>query len=238
MSDRGKLFVGTSGFAYKEWKGPFYPEETKDRDMLTLYSERLPSVEINYTFRRLPSESTIEKWKTDTSDDFRFTLKASQRITHFKRLKDVQEDVDEFVRRARGLGEKLGTILFQLPPNMAFEANRLEEFLSKLPPVTRYAMEYRHESWNDPEVDRLLQSASVARCGAETEDAAVDQVPVTAHHVYLRLRKLEYADDELTVWSQKISKTLDAGHDVYCYFKHEGGGIGPAYAQKIKELSG
>lgn len=237
MTDRGTLFVGTSGFAYKEWKGVFYPEGTPDKRMLSHYSKMLSSVEINYTFRRMPSESTLEGWKSQSSLDFRFTLKAPQRITHIKRLWDVDEDVAEFLRRGQLLGERLGTILFQLPPSMRFERERLEKFLALLPPITRYSMEFRHESWNDPDVGDLLAAHEVALCGAETDEKSIDAVPLTASsYSYLRLRKEEYGDDEIAAWAKRVDEALSGGRDVYCYFKHEGGGVGPAYALALKGL--
>lgn len=232
----GRLFVGTSGFAYKEWKGVFYPEGTSEKKMLSYYSQVLGSVEINYTFRRFPTESSISGWKEQAQDGFRFTLKASQRITHFKRLVDVSQDVQDFVARAKGLGDKLGTVLFQLPPNLQFEQDKLSAFLSGLPEGIRYAMEYRHASWDSDLVRSMLTDRGVAYVGADTDEAGLGQVPVTADHVYLRLRKLEYLDDELVLWAGKISEQVSAGKDVYCYFKHEGGGIGPAYASRVKEI--
>ena len=229
------LFIGTSGFAFKEWKGVFYPEGTSDKKMLAYYSSVLPSVEINYTFRRMPDESTFINWKQQAAGGFRFTLKAPQRITHFKRLADCEEDVAEFVRRARLLGDRLGTILFQLPPNLKYDKDRLGPFLDALPPVARCAMEFRHESFADPEVDELLAANSVARCGADTDEAALRSAPVTASYVYLRLRKQDYAPAELSHWADEIRRQLAEGRDVYCYFKHEGGGIGPKYALSVKE---
>ncbi|HEU4866806.1 MAG TPA: DUF72 domain-containing protein [Actinomycetota bacterium] len=238
MTERGKLFVGTSGFAFKEWKGPFYPEGTTDKKMLAYYSSKLGSVEINYSFRRLPSESTLQAWKEQSSDGFQFTLKASQRITHWKRLVDCEEDVAEFVRRARILNGRLGTILFQLPPNFKYEREKLESFAAVLPPVARYAMEFRHESWRADEPKEILAANSIAYCGADTDDLALTEVPITAPHVYLRLRKEEYGEEELESWASKVSTVLDAGHDVYCYFKHEGGGVGPAYALAVEKAAG
>lgn len=234
----GSLFVGTSGFAYKEWKGPFYPEKTPDKEMLTHYAQRLPSVEINYTFRRLPSESTFAVWKAQAGEGFRFTLKASQRITHFKRLKSVQEDVDEFLRRARLLESKLGVILFQTPPNLAFDPDVLQAFADGLPAPFLYAMETRHASFKSKEAQSILKKNGIAFCGAETQDEAVENIPITSNHVYLRLRKEEYTADELANWSKKLREVMDGGHDVYCYFKHEGGGVGPEYALSVKEQVG
>lgn len=234
----GTLYAGTSGFAYGEWKGVFYPEGLPGREMLSWYARHLPSVEINYTFRRLPAEATVEGWRSQTPEGFRFTLKASQRITHVKRLNDVQEEVDEFVRRARLLGDRLGTILFQLPPNLRYERGRLETFLAALPPVCRYAVEFRHESWTDPEVTELLAANGVALCGADTEERLIDAVPVTAGHAYLRLRREGYGDEEIAEWAKRIGGVVAGGRDVYCYFKHEGGGIGPAYARALLEAAG
>jgi uncharacterized protein YecE (DUF72 family) len=238
MTERGNLYVGTSGFAFKEWKGPFYPEGTTDKKMLAYYSSKLGSVEINYSFRRLPSESTLLAWREQSTDGFQFTLKASQRITHFKRLMDCEEDVAEFVRRARLLGDRLGTILFQLPPNFKYEPDKLEAFAAVLPPVARYAMEFRHESWRADEPKQILKAHGIAYCGADTDDLALEEVPVTAPHVYLRLRKEEYGDEELKSWSEKVAQVLEGGRDVYCYFKHEGGGVGPAYALAVEQAAG
>lgn len=233
----GKLYAGTSGFAFQEWKGSFYPEGTPDGKMLQYYSRQLGTVEINYTFRRMPSEPTLEKWKTQVSEGFQFTLKAPQRITHFKKLRDTQEDVAEFVRRARLLGDRLGTILFQLPPTFRYESGILEAFLGSLPAGGRYAMEFRHESFKDQQAISLLAQHGVACCGADTDEAALDMPPVTAPHVYLRLRKEHYSDQELAGWGVKVGRLLAEGSHVYCYFKHEGGGVGPRYAQALEKAA-
>lgn len=235
MTERGELFVGTSGFAFKEWKGVFYPEGVTDKKMLSYYSTVLDSVEINYTFRRMPAETTLEGWKEQCGESFRFTLKAPQRITHFKRLKDVGDDVDEFVRRARLLGDRLGIVLFQLPPNMKYDQVLLKSFLDGLPPIARYAMEFRNETWNTAEVDDLLTAASVARCGADTEAVPMKSLPSQAGHIYLRMRKEDYAPTEIEMWAGKANESLDSGKDVYCYFKHEDGAAGPAFAQAFKQ---
>lgn len=231
----GHLYIGTSGFAFKEWKGNFYPEGVTDKQMLSYYSSVLGSVEINYTFRRMPSESTLESWRSQATEGFLFTLKAPQRITHSRRLKDVRDDVDEFVRRARRLEDRLGTILFQLPPNMKYDRDRLERFLDDLPQGVRFAMEFRHESWDDPEVKVSLAGREVAFCGADTQAKPLKGVPAADGHAYLRLRKEEYSDEELDHWGKQIAETMESGRDVFCYLKHEGGGIGPQYAIRIKE---
>ncbi|HEU5004227.1 MAG TPA: DUF72 domain-containing protein [Actinomycetota bacterium] len=234
----GTLYVGTSGYAYKEWKGPFYPEDLAQSKFLTYYAAQLPSVEINYTFRHLPSDAVLETWRTQTPDGFRLTLKASQRITHFKRLVGAEADVEEFLRRAVSLGDRLGVVLFQLPPNFKYQRAVLEPFLASLPPVVRVAMEFRHESWAEPEAVDLMRAHNVAVCGADTAEHPLAAVPVTAPHVYLRLRKEDYAPEELTAWGGRVRETLAGGSDVYCYFKHEGGGIGPAYAGALRTAAG
>lgn len=230
----GTLYVGTSGYAYVPWKGPFYPEDLPQSKFLGYYATQLPSVEINYTFRHLPSETTLEAWRNQTPDGFRLTLKASQRITHFKRLAGAEADVEEFLRRAMSLGDRLGVVLFQLPPNFRYQRAVLEPFLASLPPAVRAAMEFRHESWSEPEAIDLLRAHGVAICGADTAEHPLAAVPVTAPHVYLRLRKEEYTGEELAAWGQRVRDTLAGGPDVYCYFKHEGGGIGPAYARSLR----
>lgn len=230
----GTLYVGTSGFAYKEWKGPFYPEDLAQAKFLSYYARQLSSVEINYTFRHLPSDSVLETWCSQTPDGFRLTLKASQRITHFKRLVGAEADVEEFLRRALTLGDRLGVVLFQLPPNFAYRREVLEPFLGLLPPAVRVAMEFRHESWNDPEATALLEAHHVARCAADTDEKPLAAIPLTAPHVYLRLRKLDYAPEEIAAWAGRVRAALDEGREVYCYFKHEGGGAGPAYALALR----
>lgn len=232
--DRGQLFVGTSGFAFKEWKGSFYPEGVTDKKMLSHYSSVLPSVEINYTFRRMPTESTIENWRTQAAEGFKLSLKAPQRITHIKRLNDVQDDVDEFVRVVRGLQDRLGAILFQLPPSFRFDRERLEKFLAGLPPVCAFAMEFRHDSWTVAEVKELLAKSNVAFCGADTDERALEEVPATAGHAYLRLRRQEYSAEDLSMWGKRVGEFLNKGSDVYCYFKHEGGTVGPEYAKALR----
>ncbi len=234
MTGRGALYAGTSGFAFKEWKGSFYPAGLSDRKMLGFYSRQLRTVEINYTFRKMPSERTVRNWKEQAAEGFSFTLKAPQRITHFKRLQDAEEDVAEFIRLARLLDDRLGTILFQLPPTFKYAPAVLEPFLAALPPVARYAMEFRHESWAGGETAELLAGHGVAYCGADTEQAPLEEPPVTAPHAYLRLRKEQYAEEEIRSWGTKIRTLLDKGADVFCYFKHEGGGVGPAYALALE----
>jgi uncharacterized protein YecE (DUF72 family) len=228
----GTLYLGTSGYAYAEWKGVFYPEGLKSRETLSYYASRFRSVEINYTFRHHPSEKTLEQWRSQTPDGFAFTLKAHQNITHRQRLKDAGDAVAFFVERARVLGDRLGTILFQCPPSLRFEQERLEGFLAVLPAGGRYAMEFRHPSWE--EARPLLVERGVAWCMAETDDASAGPDAFEPFG-YLRLRKEAYAEGEIDAWASRVGGALEGGHDVYCYFKHEEKGIGPVYAERLGE---
>jgi uncharacterized protein YecE (DUF72 family) len=232
----GTLYLGTSGFAYDEWKGPFYPEKAKQREMLPFYATRFNSVEINYTFRQQPAETTLATWREATPDGFVFTLKAHQRITHWLRLADADEAVSAFLDRARVLGPRLGTILFQCPPNLPFDRKLIEGFLAYLPPTFRYAFEFRHPSWS--EAGSILASQGAAWCVAETNDSAMGAdftIPATPFS-YLRLRKTEYSDEELAAWSRRIGSVLAQGSDVFCYFKHEEKGAGPILAERMAAL--
>ncbi|MGH2712213.1 MAG: DUF72 domain-containing protein [Actinomycetota bacterium] len=231
----GKLFVGTSGFAYKEWKGHFYPEDLKDADMLSFYGSKLSSVEINYTFRRFPVEKTLRRWADLAPQGFRLALKAHGRITHTRRLKDCDTDVSEFLQLAKLLGEHLGPILFQCPPTLQYDRGLIESFLGYLPPVAPFAFEFRHESW-DAARD-LLAEHGVAWCTAETEAKAVDRSAIPSEpFAYLRLRLEDYSDEDIAEWAKGIASTLESGRDVYAYFKHEEGAAAPRFAQALQEL--
>ena len=231
----GSLYLGTSGFAYPEWKGVFYPEETTDAGMLPFYASRFRSVEINYTFRRVPEEKTLRAWAERTPPAFRFTLKAHQRITHTLRLRDGPQGASAFVERARILGDRLGTILFQCPPTLPYDRSLLESFVGSLPGGTRYAMEFRHPSWEDAKP--ILEERGVAWCVAETDEAPVRPPAFTRRPFgYLRLRKETYDEPELAAWALAIRDALDEGTDVYCYLKHEEKGSGARYAERLGEL--
>ena len=234
-SETGKLFLGTSGFSYDEWKGVFYPEEVKQKGRLAYYASQFPSVEINYSFRRLPSEKTLTEWRSQVPEGFQFTLKASQRITHFKRLADADEEVGVFLERARLLGNRLGPILFQCPPNLQFDKGLIESFLAYLPPIAQYAFEFRHPSWE--EARELLAAQGVAWCVAETDENARSALSWEPFG-YLRLRKTEYSDDEVKEWAGLIGPALEGGNDVYCYFKHEDEGMSPQMAKRLETLLG
>jgi uncharacterized protein YecE (DUF72 family) len=229
----GTFYLGTSGFAYQEWKGPFYPENLKDAEMLPFYAGRFPSVEINYTFRRSPAEKTLTNWAERTPESFRFALKAHQRITHTLRLANADESVSIFLDRVGSLGERLGPILFQCPPTLRFDRQLIESFLAYLPPTFRYAMEFRHPSWE--EARKILEEQGAAWCVAETDEKGAGE-PSWEPFGYLRLRKEEYTDAELIAWNERIRGALASGRDVYCYFKHEEKGTGPAQAERLSRL--
>ncbi|HEU4527838.1 MAG TPA: DUF72 domain-containing protein [Actinomycetota bacterium] len=234
----GTLYVGTSGFSYDEWKhGVFYPEGLKNREMLSYYASRFPSVEINYTFRRYPSEKSLTTWREQTPEHFRFTLKANQRITHFKRLADADDDVRDFLNAGKVLGERLGTVLYQCPPSLHYDRGLIEAFVGYLPPQPRAAMEFRHPSWR--EARDLLLAQGVAWCVAETDeqDPGPDDLSWEPFG-FLRLRKTEYSDEELKAWAERIGPALDAGHDIYCYFKHGDEGASPKMADRLTDMLG
>jgi uncharacterized protein YecE (DUF72 family) len=228
----GTLYVGTSGFAYKEWKGVFYPDGLKDREMLSFYASRLPSVEINYTFRRQPTEKTLTTWREATPEGFRFTLKANQRITHVLRLDQADDEVRDFLERARLLGTRQGPILFQCPPTLKFDRSRIEAFVGYLPPGVLAAMEFRHPSWQ--EARPILAAQGVAWCTAETEEKEADE-PSWEPFGFLRLRKTAYSDDDLKKWVERITPPLEEDRDVYCYFKHEDGAASAKMAQRLRQ---
>ncbi|MGZ4130640.1 MAG: DUF72 domain-containing protein [Actinomycetota bacterium] len=232
----GTLYLGTSGFSYDGWKhGVFYPEGLKNREMLSYYASVFPSVEINYTFRRFPTEKSITSWRDETPESFRFTLKANQRITHFKRLKDADDDVRDFLERARLLGPRLGTVLFQCPPSLKYEASLIASFVGYLPPDVRAVMEFRDPSWR--EARHVLREQGVAWCVAETDEHDPEPDDLSWEpYGYLRLRKTEYSDEELAGWAELIGAALEGEHDVYCYFKHEEEGAGPKMAKRLRAI--
>ena len=203
------IWIGTSGFQYAEWKGTFYPEDLPASKMLPFYAERLATTEINYTFRRIPSATTIENWKKLTPEKFRFALKAPQKITHFAKLRDCQDTLAYFFRIIAQLGDRLGPVLFQLPPNFKKIADVLSSFLRELPAM-RAAFEFRHESWLDEEIFALLRERNVALCIADTEKLAAPTV-VTADYGYLRLRREDYTRDDVARWAQFVRKMKRIG---------------------------
>ena len=229
----GRAFVGTSGWSYTSWRPKFYPEGTKSADFLRHYATRFRTIEINYTFNHLPTEKGVAVWTTATSEDFVFGLKASQQITHRKRLKDAGDAVSYFLQVATTLGDRLGPVLFQLPPNLKKDLPRLTEFLAGLPRSPRAAFEFRHESWFDEEVFTALSDAGAALCWAEDEGLATPH-RATAEWGFLRLRRPDYGEAEVAAWADRIrSQTWS---DAYVFFKHEDEGAGPRLAGRLREI--
>lgn len=214
-----RVLVGTSGFSYKEWLGTFYPAKTKAADMLAYYASQLPVVELNNTFYRMPNAALIQGWAEKVPDSFRFVLKAPRSITHIRRLVECAEPLERFTLLARGLGEKLGPLLFQLPPQFRKDLPRLQAFLSLLDPALRAAFEFRHASWADPEVYEALRAAKVALCPSDVDDAPPPELIPTAPFAYLRLRRSDYSDQEIREWADRIR--AHAPEEVYVFMKHE-----------------
>ncbi|MCW5622425.1 MAG: DUF72 domain-containing protein [Burkholderiales bacterium] len=228
-----QLLAGTSGFSYKEWLGRFYPERLPMNGMLDYYAQHFSTVEINNTFYRMPAESMLEGWAQQVPADFAFTLKAPRRITHDKRLREVDSDVAEFMRRAGALGERLGVLLFQLPPNLKKDLDRLRNFLALLPPDKRVALEFRNDSWQDDEVYALLRTAGVMLCVTDTDTGDTPYVS-TSDHGYIRLRRTHYDEHDLRAWVERI-----AAQDLartYVYFMHEDDALGTRFAQQLLAL--
>ncbi len=230
------LYVGTSGYSYKEWKGPFYPKDLPDKQMLHFYGERFRSVEINNTFYRMPKPSVLEAWAMEVPADFKFVLKASQRITHMQRLKDTDGSVAFLLKVAGALKERLGPLLFQLPPYLKKDVPRLRDFLPLLPQGQRAAFEFRHQSWFDDEVFGLLREHHAALCIAEAENDLEIPFISTADWGYLRLRRPDYGDAELGAWAERLRP--QAWQEVFVFFKHEEAGKGPKMAKRFLELAG
>ncbi len=228
-----RVLAGTSGFSYKEWKGSFYPEDLPAEEMLSWYAARLPAVEINNTFYRMPKPALLEAWAQQVSPKFRFVLKASQRITHHKRLKEAGEEIAYFFRTASTLGDRLGPALFQLPPNLKKDLPRLEAFLAVLPDGARAAFEFRHASWFEEDVFEALRARGAALCIAEDEKLATPLV-ATAPWGYLRLRRQDYDDAAVAAWAQKLQG--QAWSEAYVFFKHEDAGAGPKLAEQLLAL--
>jgi len=227
--------VGTSGFSYKEWKGPFYPEKLANKDMLGFYGEQLPAVEINNTFYRLPKKEVVAAWAEQVPDTFRFSIKASRRITHFKRLKETDEVLEYLLSTVGALGDRLGVVLFQLPPNFKKDMDRLGPFLELLPDDLNAAFEFRNASWFDDEVHDALRAHGAALVVADTSEKDAEIVS-TAPFGYLRLRKDTYSDKKIAAWAKKVAE--QEWNDAFVFFKHEDAGGGPKMAKKFLEAVG
>jgi uncharacterized protein YecE (DUF72 family) len=226
-----RVLVGTSGYNYPEWRGSFYPEKLAASRMLGFYAERFTTVEINYTFYRMPTERLLAGWSAGTPETFCFTLKAPRRITHDARLQRVEELLDAFCRTARTLGPKLGVLLFQLPPAVRKDIEVLRQFVDSMPDGTRAAFEFRHASWFDEDVYNVLRARNLALCVADSEKLHTP-VQTTADYAYFRLRDEGYQQADLERWAQTIDGLDDVG-DAFVYFKHEEQGLGTEFAQRL-----
>jgi uncharacterized protein YecE (DUF72 family) len=230
-----RLRAGTSGFSYKEWKGPFYPEKLPAKDMLGYYAERLSTVEINNTFYRMPKRDMLKGWAGKVPDDFVFVLKASRKITHHARLKETATDpVEDLWDVASALGPHLGPILFQLPPNMKKDVGRLLAFMAVLPKGLRAGFEFRNESWFDEDVYGALRDGGHALCLADTDDGAAPELVPTTGWGYLRLRREAYTDDDLRTWKAAIE--AQPWREAFVFFRHEDEGAAPLFARRLLAL--
>jgi uncharacterized protein YecE (DUF72 family) len=230
-----RLLAGASGYSFKEWKGSFYPESMKSDGMLAFYAARLPTVEINNTFYRMPKVDVLEAWARSTPAEFRFAIKASRRITHLARLKaeSAADSLAFLYRNLASLGAKRGPVLFQLPPFLKKDLPRLVEFLRLLPPAHEAAFEFRDESWFADEIYDVLKAAGAMLCVSEREDGAPPPLVETAATGYVRLRLETYSDDDLQRWAQRLLAT--GWREVYVYFMHEP--TAPAYAKTLMRFS-
>jgi len=227
------LLAGTSGFSYKEWVGPFYPEKLPGSEMLRYYASRLATVEINNTFYRMPAEAMLANWAREVPEHFTFTLKAPRRITHVLRLREAESSVAEFLRRADALGDKLGVVLFQLPPFLRKDLPRLKAFLEGLPTGRHTAFEFRNDTWQDEEVYTSLRARGAMLCVTDTDEGDTPFV-ATADRAYIRLRRTHYDDADLRAWVERLSaQPLEC---VYVYFMHEDEALGTRFALRLNEL--
>ena len=229
------LYVGTSGYSYKEWKGSFYPEKISPKEMLNYYASRLHTVELNNTFYRLPQRSMIENWKSQVPEDFRFSVKASKLITHFKRLKDARRETRLMLETISAFEDRLGAVIFRLPEDMKKDLKRLEAFLKLLPADTPSVFDFRHPTWFDEEVLALLRSQDRVFCVSDIEELPESYTYKTADWGYVRLRRVQYSKSDLVEWRKRIR--AQQWKDTYVFFKHEDEGTGPKLASRFIDLS-
>lgn len=229
-----RLFAGTSGFSYPEWKGVFYPEDLPGGGMLAYYADRLPSVEINSTFYRMPRRAVLARWAADVPEGFRFVVKASRRITHVAKLKEVDELLSYLYGSLEELGDRLGCVFFQLPRWLRKDTALLAEFLDKQPEGRRVAMEFTHDSWFDEESAEVLRAHDAAYCMSDKEGGDPPNVPDTADWGYLRLRRADYEAAALGDWCRRLRER--DWREAFVFFKHEDDCAGPRLAQRFLEV--
>ena len=229
-----KTYIGTSGYSYKEWKGIFYPDKMPPKDMLGFYSERFGTVEINNTFYHMPTEGVLTAWASQVPDDFIFAFKAPQTITHFKRLKNVESETEYLFRTLSVLGRRLGPVLFQFPKSFRADPPLLEDFLVLLPRTMSFAFEFRHSSWLEVGIPDLLHKRGCSLCTTDSEENRAEELISTTTWGYLRLRRPDYTDAELSQWAKKISS--QDWEKVFLFFKHEDETRGPEMAIRFRDL--
>jgi uncharacterized protein YecE (DUF72 family) len=229
------IYVGTSGYSYKEWKGSFYPQTLPAKDMLSYYASSLHAVELNNTFYRMPQPSMIESWKAQVPENFRFSIKAPQSITHFRRLNNASSQTQLMLKTVAALEGRLGAIIFRLPENMKKDLQRLELFLKELPADIPVVFDFRHPTWFDDEVVELLRSQKRVFCISDIEDLPESYTYKTADWGYVRLRRVNYSDADLKVWIKRIK--AQKWNTTYVFFKHEDEGTGPKLAARFIELT-
>ncbi len=229
-----KIYAGTSGFGHAEWKGKFYPEKIRPGDMLRFYAERLGTVEINNTFYHMPSEKMLLSWAAQVPPDFIFAIKAPQVITHIKQLRHVTGEIERLFKSLSVLEGKQGPVLFQFPKSFRVDAALLREFLSVLPRDSHPAFEFRSPTWHTEEVLGLLTDKACSLCIADTDEQAVEQIKSTADWGYLRLRRSEYKDANLSIWAERI--LMQQWERAFVFFKHEDDAKGPELAMRFMRL--
>jgi uncharacterized protein YecE (DUF72 family) len=229
------LYVGTSGYSYKEWKGNFYPEDLPDKKMLNFYSGHFNTVEINNTFYKMPKKEVFESWTLQVPPGFKFVIKAPKRITHINKL-EADDSVDYFINTSLTLKHQLGVLLFQLPPYSRKDIEKLQTFVDVIPENIKAAFEFRNNSWLDVEVYDCLKKRNFALCISDTDEKPLDEIIKTADWTYLRLRRLNYDDGMLKEWRNKIAS--GKWEDIYVFFKHEDEGKGPEFAKRFMDITG
>lgn len=229
MTATGQVFVGTSGFSYSSWRGSFYPRGLKSTDMLEYYAARLGTVEVNTTFYRTQPEDVLAGWVAAVPPSFRFALKAHRRITHNRRMPNLEEAIRILAVEAEGFGDRLGPVLFQLPPTAPFDDGRIQRIAALLPSHWRVAFQFRHRSWHTQKVAELVErmGSALVHGDGEAEPGPLGR----GAFVYLRLRRDAYSPQRLAAWARRIRSYLEGGRDVYVYFKHEK--FGPLYAERL-----
>jgi uncharacterized protein YecE (DUF72 family) len=240
-STSGHVHIGTSGWHYKHWRGPFYPQDLPPPKMLAWYADRFDTVEINNSFYRLPSSEALAGWRRQTPPNFCFAVKASRYITHNRKLKDGAETTDKFISQVRELGKRLGPVLFQLPPSWRVNVERLEGFLSELPGTHRYVFEFRNETWNTPEVYAVLCRHNAALCIFELAGFQ-SPLEVTADFAYVRLHgpgnkyQGDYSQAQLRTWTKRIEAWRNALKHIFIYFDNDQAGFAAKNAMELKRM--